>query len=153
MNFPDEFIFNEITSILSNKHVKLNPEAIDGLKDLMKLGFSNKAQFYPDSNDGQKVKAIEDKIANMLMNDLKYKTGLKNAIKDKAFNNKPLPGKLKNRFRLKPKKKLLELNKFPSLRKRAKTEGKENPLINNKNKGKTKGIELYDKNGNKFSGT
>ena len=94
VNFPDEFIFNEIASILSNKHVKLNPEAIDGLKDLMKLGFSNKAQFYPDSNDGQKDKAIEDKIANMLMNDLKYKTGLKNAIKDKTFNNKPSPGKL-----------------------------------------------------------
>ena len=96
VNFPDKFIFNEIASILSNKHVKLNPEAIEDLKDLMKLGLSNKAQFYPDSNVGQKVKAIEDKIANMLMNDLKYKTGLKNAIKDKAFNNKPLPGKLRD---------------------------------------------------------
>ena len=192
VNFPDKFIFNEIASILSNKHVDL--------KDLMKLGLSNKAQFYPDSNVGQKVKAIEDKIANMLMNDLKYKTGLKNAIKDKAFNNKPLPGKLrddrfnsvprrrynedeeelkpgklkdkhfdwmnqkkieeqkplpgklKNRFRLKPKEKPLELNKFPNLRKRAKTENKEKPLINNK-KGKNKGIELYDKNGNKLAGT
>ena len=70
----------------------------------------------------------------------------------KSEEQKPLPGKLKNRFRLKPKEKPLELNKFPNLRKRAKTEGKEKPLINNK-KGKNKGIELYDKNGNKLAGT
>ena len=96
VNFPDKFIFSEIASILSNEHVKLNPDSIEDLKDLMKLGLSNKAQFYPDSNVGQKVKAIEDKIAKMLMDDLRYKTGLKNAIKDKGFNNKPLPGKLKD---------------------------------------------------------
>ena len=65
VNFPDKFIFSEIASILSNEHVKLNPDSIEDLKDLMKLGLSNKAQFYPDSNVGQKVKAIEDKIAKM----------------------------------------------------------------------------------------
>ena len=198
VNFPDKFIFNEIASILSNEHVKLNPDAIEDLKDLMKLGLSNKAQFYPDSNVGQKVKAIEDKIAKMLMNDLRYKTGLKNAIKEKGFNNKPLPGKLRddrfasvprrrdedeqeripgklkdkhfdwmnqkkpaeqgplpgklrNRFRIKPKAKAPELNKFENNQRRAKTEGKEKPLIVNKKSGK--GIELFDKNGNKLAGT
>ena len=201
VNFPDKFIFSEIASILSNEHVKLNPDSIEDLKDLMKLGLSNKAQFYPDSNVGQKVKAIEDKIAKMLMDDLRYKTGLKNAIKDKGFNNKPLPGKLKddrfgsmprrrdendqekipgklqdkhydwmnqqkekekgplpgklkNRFRLKPNAKPPELNKFGNNRKRGKKEGKEKPLINNNTSGKAKkGIELYDKNGNKLAGT
>ena len=199
VNFPDKFIFNEIASILSNKNVKLNPEAIEDLKDLMKLGLSNRAQFYNDNKVGEKVKAIEDKIAKMLMDDLKYKTGLKNAIKDKGFNNKPLPGKLKddrfgsmprrrdeedeqkipgklqdkhydwmnqkkpegdkgplpgklrNRFRLKPKDKKPELNKFGYLKKRGKQEGKETPKIDNK-KGKKKGIELFDKNGNKLAG-
>ena len=200
VNFPDKFIFNEIASILSNENVKLNPDAIEDLKDLMKLGLSNKAQFYPDNNVGQKVKAIEDKIANMLMNDLRYKTGLKNAIKDKGFNNKPLPkklnadrlspyskkrerekepskipgklqdrhydwmnqekeskqgkpipGKLKNRFRLKPRDKMPDLNKLNNIKKRGKLEGKENPMIKNRKSGK--GIELYDKNGNKLAGT
>ena len=201
VNFPDKFIFSEIASILSNKDVKLNPDAIEDLKDLMKLSLSNKAQFYNDNKVGQKVKAIEEKIAKMLMDNLRYKTGLKNAIKDKAFNNKPLPGKLnddrfgplprrrdeddkeklpgklkkkhfdwmnqkkqeepgiipgklKNRFKIKPKDKPNELNKFGALKKRGKKELKEKPLINNKNSGKPiKGIELYDKNGNKLAGT
>ena len=66
----------------------------------------------------------------------------------------PLPGKLKNRFRLKPNAKPPELNKFGNNRKRGKKEGKEKPLINNNTSGKAKkGIELYDKNGNKLAGT
>ena len=42
-NFPDKFLFSEIATILSNKDVKLSPDAIEDLKDLMKLGLSNKA--------------------------------------------------------------------------------------------------------------
>ena len=95
VNFPDKHLFNEIATILSNKDVKLNPDAVEDLKDLMKLALSNKAQFYNDGNVGQKVKAIEAKMADMLMNDLRYKTGFKNAIRKKGLNEKPLPGKLK----------------------------------------------------------
>ena len=65
VNFPDKFLFNEVATILSNKDVKLNPDAVEDLKDLMKLSLSNKAQFYGDGNVGQKVKAIEAKIANL----------------------------------------------------------------------------------------
>ena len=154
VNFPDKFIFNEIASILSNEHVKLNPDAIEDLKDLMKLGLSNKAQFYHDNNVGQKVKAIEDKIANMLMNDLRYKTGLKNAIKDKGFNSKPIPGKLKD-------------DRIPSVeKKRAEDEQRKipgmdlydkygNKLDDNYKKVDSDGpsVELYDKDGNKLEGT
>ena len=43
VNFPDKFLFSEIATILSNKDVKLSPDAIEDLKDLMKLGLSNKA--------------------------------------------------------------------------------------------------------------
>jgi len=40
------------------------------------------------------------------MDDLRYKTGLKNAIKDKGFNNKPLPAKLKpDRYSPMPRRK------------------------------------------------
>ena len=202
VNFPDKFIFNEIASILSNKNVKLNPDAVEDIKDLMKLALSNRAQFYNDSNVGQKVKAIEDKIAKMLMNDLRYKTGLKNAIKDKGFNNKPLPGKLKgdrfsssvpkkkeekeekrmpgklkdkhfnwlsekkyqgdaarplpgklkNRFRIKPKEKKPELKKIVTQKNRGKFENREKLNLNDQ-KQNEKGIELYDKKGNKLAGT
>jgi len=62
----------------------------------MKLALSNKAQFYGDGNVGQKVKAIEAKIADMLMNDLRYKAGFKNAIRRKGLNDKPIPGKLRD---------------------------------------------------------
>ena len=94
VNFPDKFLFNEIATILANKDVKLNPDAIEDLKNLLKLTLSNKAQFYGDGNVSQKVKAINDKIANMLMNDFRYKSGLKNAIRNKGFNDGPIPGKL-----------------------------------------------------------
>ena len=94
-NFPDKNLFKEVATILSNKNVKLNPEAVDDLKDLMKLGLSSKAQYYGDGNVGKKVKAIEEKIANMLMNDLRYKTGFKDALLRKGLgDNKLVPGKL-----------------------------------------------------------
>ena len=60
-------LFNEIANILSNKDVKLNPEEVDVLNDLMNLCLSNKAQYFKDNNVAEKVKAIEDKIANILM--------------------------------------------------------------------------------------
>ena len=53
--------------IFSNDNVKFNPENVDILKDLMKLGLSNPAKFIKDNNVADKVKAIEDKISNMLM--------------------------------------------------------------------------------------
>ena len=92
INFPDKDLFKEVANILSNKDVKLNPESIDDLKDLMKLGLSNKAQYYRDPTVAEKVKAIEDKIADMLMNNKSYKDGFKNAIKKKGIlRNKPKP--------------------------------------------------------------
>ena len=104
-NFPDKFLFNEIATILANKDVKLNPDAIEDLKDLMKLTLSNKAQFYGDGNVAQKVKAINEKIGNMLMNDIRYKAGLKSAIQKKGFNDRPIPGKLSDdRFGDMPKR-------------------------------------------------
>ena len=93
-NFPNKSLFNEVATILSNKNVKLNPDAVDDLKDLMKLGLSNRAQFYGDGKVGQKVKAIEEKIANMLLNNLNYKTGFRNAILRKGLGDKNVPGKL-----------------------------------------------------------
>ena len=38
----------------------------------MKLALSDKAQFYGYRNAGQKIKTIEAKIADMLMDDLRY---------------------------------------------------------------------------------
>ena len=222
VNFPDKFLFNEVATILSNKDVKLNPDAVEDLKDLMKLSLSNKAQFYGDGNVGQKVKAIEAKIANMLMNDFRYKSGFKNAIRKKGLNdkpipgklsddrfgemprrkddnderplpgklsddrfgdmgrrrdddnrklpgklknpfdgkgnlgfgdnNRPIPGKLKNRFRVKPKENL-GINKYGGGRKKVK-KGESIPVIDNiKDNKKKKGIELFDKDGNKYDGT
>ena len=104
INFPDKQLFNEIATILSKDDVKLNPDAIDDLRNLMKLALSNKAQFYGDGNVGQKVKAIEAKIANMLMNDIRYKTGLKNALLKKGLDDGPVPGKLRDdRFEYEPR--------------------------------------------------
>ena len=222
VNFPDKHLFSEIATILSNKDVKLNPDAIEDLKDLMKLALSNKAQFYGDGNVGQKVKAIEAKIADMLMDDLRYKSGIKNAIRKKGLNTKPIPGKLKDdRFGEMPKrkgdddkrplpgklsddrfgdmgkrkdddeKKLpgklkspfdglgnkgsgsdnrqipgklknrfgnkakedLGLNKYGGKKRKGK-KGDNYPVLDNKkDEKKKKGIELFDKNGNKYDGT
>ena len=87
VNFQERLLFSEIAIILSNKDVKLNIDDIEEIKDLMKL--SNIAQFYGDINAEQKVKA---KITNIVMDDLRYKTSLKNAIV-KGFDEKLLPEK------------------------------------------------------------
>ena len=62
INFPYKQLFNEIATILSKDDVKLNSDAIDDLRNLMKLALSNKAQFYGDGNVGSKVKVIEQKL-------------------------------------------------------------------------------------------
>jgi len=85
LNFPDRNLFNEIANILSNENVKFNPESLDDLKDLMKLGLSNQAQFYRDNNVADKVKAIEDKISDMLMDNPEYRNGFRSAIKNKGM--------------------------------------------------------------------
>ena len=92
-NFPDKYLFNKIT-ILVNKDANLNPDEIEDLENLMKLTLSNKAKFYEDGNASKKVKAINDKIGNMLMNDLRYKNILKYAIQKKGFNDRPNPRKI-----------------------------------------------------------
>ena len=92
-NFPDKNLFNKIT-ILVNKDANLNPDEIEDLENLMKLTLSNKAKFYEDGNASKKVKAINDKIGNMLMNDLRYKNILKYAIQKKGFNDRPNPRKI-----------------------------------------------------------
>ena len=94
VNFPDKFLFNEIATILANKDVKINPDAIEDLKDLLKLGLSSKAQFYGDNKVKEKVRAIEQKIADTLMNDFRYKSGIRNAIRAQGLGEKPVPGKL-----------------------------------------------------------
>ena len=92
LNFPDKHLFNEVATILSNKDVKLNPDNVDDLKDLMKLGLSNQAQYFKDNNVADKVKAIEDKIAGMLMNKPEYTNGFRTTIIKKGFP-KPKPEK------------------------------------------------------------
>ena len=90
INFPNKKLFNEIATILTNNDVILNPESIDDLKDLMKLGLSNQAQFFRDGNVADKVKAIEDKIAKSLMDNPVYRNGFKNALRKKGIP-KPKP--------------------------------------------------------------
>ena len=60
-------------TILSNKDVKLNPD---------------------DTDDFKYLKKIEGKIADILMNDFRYKTGFKNAIRKKGLNDRQILGKL-----------------------------------------------------------
>ena len=68
-------------------------------------------------------------------------------------NGRPLPGKLKNRFGPRQKENL-GLNRYPGGKRRGKKGGKDEPTLNNKNKDrKKKGIELFDKDGNKYAGT
>ncbi len=83
LNFPDKHLFNQVATILSNKDVKLNPDNVD--KDLKKLGLSNKAQYFKDNNIADKVKAIEGKIARMLMNKSEYTNGFRTTIIKKGF--------------------------------------------------------------------
>jgi len=61
----------------------------------MKIGLSNKVQFYGDGNIGQSGKQLKQKY-DMLMNDLKYKTCLKNWIRKKGLIDRPIPRKLSN---------------------------------------------------------
>ena len=99
----------KIASILSNKDVKLNPEALDDLKNLMKLGLSNKAQFFKDGNVAHKVKALEDKIAKMLMDNPEYREGFTKVIRKKGIPKpKPKSKEEKPKIEIKPRQSIMD---------------------------------------------
>ena len=52
--------------------------------------FPNQAQYFRDGNVADKVKAIEDKIANSLMDNPVYRNGFKTALRKKGIP-KPKP--------------------------------------------------------------
>ena len=111
INFPDKNLFNEIANILSNKDVKLNPEEVDVLNDLMNLCLSNKAQYFKDNNVAEKVKAIEDKIANMLMDNPVYKTEIKKVIGKKGMPKPKKKPKKEEKKEEKPRQSIADVFK------------------------------------------
>lgn len=85
MNFPDKYLFNEIANVLTNKNVTI-PNNTETTGNLLKLGLSNKALFYPDNNVKNRVEELEKKIANMLAGDNNYKTKFKQLLADKKLS-------------------------------------------------------------------
>ncbi|MBP3801733.1 MAG: hypothetical protein J6I85_06920, partial [Clostridia bacterium] len=142
INFPNKKLFNEIASILANNDVVLNPESIDDLKDLMKLGLSNQAQYFRDGNVADKVKAIEDKIANSLMDNPVYRNGFKTALRKKGI---PKPKPKEKKKEEVPKKNEGFMNAF----KNALQQGDKNKNAPKKEEEKNQDLgdeELQDKN-------
>ena len=85
VNFPDKYLFNEVASILSNKNVNI-PNDPKTNENLLKLGLSNKALFYPDDNVKKKVQDLENKIAAMLNGDKNYKNKFVSLLADKKLS-------------------------------------------------------------------
>ena len=84
-NYPDKYLFNEISKILINENVNLNGD-IENNISLIKLIYDYKSKFYNFENIQNKVKQIEEKINKNIENEKiinKFKIAFDNNEKNK----------------------------------------------------------------------